>query len=290
MAFRNPGQSAALQAAVDYAWSHGVVVVAAAGNDGSSDADATRPVSPRSSASARPTQGDAVASFSNQSAACSSPRPASASPRRTRPASPRSPARRPRRRSSPARPRCCAPTTRAARRRRSSGGWLATRTPTTGGSRGNGRVEPRPRHRRHIDRRRDACGRPRRRRPGRRPVRRSRQRRRRHNDGLARARADRSGQQPHRLHLSPRRFLDVRRRLADVVHRSRRLDSAADLELGHRASSRSRKSGSGTNSCDPGTASISGSGPWTVTIPQTCGNQRDHLTIVYSARALRRPR
>ena len=36
MAFSNPGESPALQAAVDYAWSHGVVVIAAAGNDGSS--------------------------------------------------------------------------------------------------------------------------------------------------------------------------------------------------------------------------------------------------------------
>jgi len=38
MAFSNPGESAALQAAVDYAWSKGVVVVAAAGNDGGSAA------------------------------------------------------------------------------------------------------------------------------------------------------------------------------------------------------------------------------------------------------------
>src|SRR5205823_1086765 len=34
MAFSNPGYSTALQDAVNYAWSHGVVVVAAAGNDG----------------------------------------------------------------------------------------------------------------------------------------------------------------------------------------------------------------------------------------------------------------
>src|SRR5580765_1272377 len=34
MAFSNPGYSAALQDAVNYAWAHGVVVVAAAGNDG----------------------------------------------------------------------------------------------------------------------------------------------------------------------------------------------------------------------------------------------------------------
>jgi hypothetical protein len=38
MAFSAPGYSAALQAAVDYAWSHGVVLVAATGNDGSSSA------------------------------------------------------------------------------------------------------------------------------------------------------------------------------------------------------------------------------------------------------------
>src|SRR3954454_20620566 len=34
MSFSNPGYSQALQDAVDYAWSHGVVVVAATGNDG----------------------------------------------------------------------------------------------------------------------------------------------------------------------------------------------------------------------------------------------------------------
>ena len=38
MAFSNPGFSASLQDAVDYAWSQGVVLVAAAGNDGSNTA------------------------------------------------------------------------------------------------------------------------------------------------------------------------------------------------------------------------------------------------------------
>src|SRR5213078_2594977 len=36
MAFSNPGYSASLQDAIDYAWSKGVVLVAATGNDGSS--------------------------------------------------------------------------------------------------------------------------------------------------------------------------------------------------------------------------------------------------------------
>ncbi len=36
MAFSNPGSSAALQLAIDYAWSHGVILVAATGNDGTS--------------------------------------------------------------------------------------------------------------------------------------------------------------------------------------------------------------------------------------------------------------
>ena len=36
MSFSNPGFSDALQAAIDYAWAHNVVVVAATGNDGSS--------------------------------------------------------------------------------------------------------------------------------------------------------------------------------------------------------------------------------------------------------------
>ena len=68
MAFSNPGQSAALQAAIDYAWQHGVVVVAAAGNDGSS-----APMYPAGLAQVvgvgATAQGDTVASFSNQSGA-----------------------------------------------------------------------------------------------------------------------------------------------------------------------------------------------------------------------------
>jgi subtilisin family serine protease len=36
MSFSNPGYSSALQSAIDYAWSHDVVLVAASGNDGSS--------------------------------------------------------------------------------------------------------------------------------------------------------------------------------------------------------------------------------------------------------------
>jgi thermitase len=35
LSFSNPGYSTALQAAIDYAWDHDVVVVAATGNDGS---------------------------------------------------------------------------------------------------------------------------------------------------------------------------------------------------------------------------------------------------------------
>ncbi|MDQ1605235.1 MAG: thermitase, partial [Actinomycetota bacterium] len=38
MSFSNPGYSPALQSAIDYAWSHGAVVVAATGNDGSATA------------------------------------------------------------------------------------------------------------------------------------------------------------------------------------------------------------------------------------------------------------
>ena len=68
MAFSNPGESAALQAAVDYAWSQGVVVVAAAGNDGGSTATYPAGLSKVVGVGAT-APGDAVASFSNQSAA-----------------------------------------------------------------------------------------------------------------------------------------------------------------------------------------------------------------------------
>ena len=50
MSFSNPGYSAALQAAIDYAWAHNVVVVAATGNDGSSP-PRSRPATAASSAS-----------------------------------------------------------------------------------------------------------------------------------------------------------------------------------------------------------------------------------------------
>ena len=55
MSFSNPGYSAALQAAIDYAWAHDVVLVAATGNDGSS-APPSRPATAASSASPRPTR------------------------------------------------------------------------------------------------------------------------------------------------------------------------------------------------------------------------------------------
>ena len=47
MGFSNPGFSQNLQDAIDYAWSSGAVIVAAAGNDGSSTRP-TRPAMPRS--------------------------------------------------------------------------------------------------------------------------------------------------------------------------------------------------------------------------------------------------
>ena len=68
MAFSNPGESAALQDAVNYAWSHGVVVVAAAGNDGS--ATPSYPAGLGKVVGVGSTdQADAAASFSNTSAA-----------------------------------------------------------------------------------------------------------------------------------------------------------------------------------------------------------------------------
>ena len=65
---RNPGYSSALQAAVDYAWSNGVVLVAAAGNDGSSTA--TFPAGDRGVIGVSNTDSsDALAGSSNYGAA-----------------------------------------------------------------------------------------------------------------------------------------------------------------------------------------------------------------------------
>ena len=68
MAFSNPGESAALQFAVDYAWANGVVLVASAGNDGS-----TAPTYPAGLAKVvgvgATDQADEVWAGSNQSAA-----------------------------------------------------------------------------------------------------------------------------------------------------------------------------------------------------------------------------
>jgi hypothetical protein len=64
MAFSNPGYSPALQAAIDYAWAHGAVIVAAAGNDGS--AAVTYPAGDRAVVGVAATnQDDALAGFSN---------------------------------------------------------------------------------------------------------------------------------------------------------------------------------------------------------------------------------
>ena len=68
MAFSNPGFSAALQAAIDYAWANGVVLVAATGNDGSSHA--TFPAGDRGVVGVSNTDPtDALAASSNYGAA-----------------------------------------------------------------------------------------------------------------------------------------------------------------------------------------------------------------------------
>ncbi|MEX1073460.1 MAG: S8 family serine peptidase, partial [Chloroflexota bacterium] len=67
MAFSNPGFSPALQAALDYAWAHGAVLVAATGNDASSSV--TYPAGDRGVIGVAATdQTDALASFSNYGA------------------------------------------------------------------------------------------------------------------------------------------------------------------------------------------------------------------------------
>ena len=67
MAFSNPGYSPALQAAIDYAWSHGVVLVAATGNDSSTLP--SYPAGDREVVGVSATdQNDALATFSNSGA------------------------------------------------------------------------------------------------------------------------------------------------------------------------------------------------------------------------------
>ena len=68
MAFSNPGYSAALQAAIDYAWASGAVLVAATGNDGS--AGATFPAGDRGVIGVASTDAaDELAASSNHGAA-----------------------------------------------------------------------------------------------------------------------------------------------------------------------------------------------------------------------------
>ena len=68
MSFSNPGYSAALQAAIDYAWASGAVLVAATGNDGSSAA--TFPAGDRGVIGVASTdEADALAASSNYGAA-----------------------------------------------------------------------------------------------------------------------------------------------------------------------------------------------------------------------------
>src|SRR5205807_332456 len=67
MSFSNPGYSPALQSAINYAWSHGVVLVAATGNDGSSTVN--YPAGDKGVMGVGSTgMGDLVSSFSNTGA------------------------------------------------------------------------------------------------------------------------------------------------------------------------------------------------------------------------------
>src|SRR5213078_2443481 len=64
MSFSNPGYSSALQSAIDYAWSHDVVLVAASGNHGSTAVN--YPAGDRGVVGVGSTgMGDLVSSFSN---------------------------------------------------------------------------------------------------------------------------------------------------------------------------------------------------------------------------------
>ena len=111
MSFCNPGFSPALQAAIDYAWAHDVVVVAATGNDGSSTA--TFPAGDRGVIGVSNTDQtdalDAVVATTAPDTFLGAPGTdivtLAAGRRRPR----RSPARRPLRPRSRPRPRCCAP-------------------------------------------------------------------------------------------------------------------------------------------------------------------------------------
>ena len=181
MAFSNPGESAALQAAVDYAWSQGVVVVAAAGNDGGSTATYPAGLSKVVGVGAT-APGDAVASFSNQSAAVFIGAPGTDIAA-----------------SDAAGVSLMTGTSASAAVLAGSAALLRANDPSASPATIVGRLarnadadhgrelrqrpgQPRPRHGRHLDRRRHPRGRARRRRPGRRSVRRRRERRRRCHD------------------------------------------------------------------------------------------------------------
>jgi hypothetical protein len=75
MSFSNPGYSPALQAAIDYAWAHNVVVVAATGND-ASGRPPSRPATAASSASPTPTRTTPSTRPPTTAPTPSSPRPA----------------------------------------------------------------------------------------------------------------------------------------------------------------------------------------------------------------------
>ena len=157
MAFSNPGYSASLQAAVDYAWSHGVVLVAATGNDGSSPP--TFPAGDRGVVGVSSTNAtDNLGSSSN-----SARTPSSAAPgvgiltTSAGGGSPRSPARPQRRRGG--RGRGAAARERWVRCRTASSSVGSARTADAAGTAaetGNGRLNLARALVRHLDRRRQA--------------------------------------------------------------------------------------------------------------------------------------
>ena len=282
MAFSNPGESAALQAAVDYAWSQGVVVVAAAGNDGGSTATYPAGLSKVVGVGAT-APGDAVASFSNQSAAVFIGAPGSdiaasdaagVSSMTGTSASAAVLA------GSAALLRANDPSASAA----TIVGRLARNADaTTGGSSGNGRVNLARAMADTSTAGVTPAGVP----GGGGPV----------VGPYVTAASDGDGA----MTVTPGAVL------AGSTGNAFTFDFFDDGFSGFNSSSQmsfvvpatwtapqtsnsanpgfvtvAEGTGSGTNSCDPGTATITGSGPWTVTIPQTCGTN-DHLTIVYGA-------